>query len=171
MSESPQADHAREESLAFSRAEAAEHQVKELLQEMRETYNVDAISLDDWADRLEVFIASFSSMLADRDHAREERDNLSKGYRNLLADADAYEIERDGFKADLHAAREELATLKATLAESWRKQAWASNEEGRRIHRTVKGTTDAETRCYARAEVWVKCAYELEGKVDVYDKP
>lgn len=57
---------------------------------------------------------------------------------------------------DVRSAAERL------LIDQWRVQAWTSNEEGRRIHRTIHATTDAEERCYARAEIWIQCADELE---------
>jgi len=59
-------------------------------------------------------------------------------------------------------ARAPGSTLVEKLIAKWREAAWTSNEEGRQINRTVKGITDAEERCYARAQVWVKCADELE---------
>lgn len=50
---------------------------------------------------------------------------------------------------------QELATL-------WRDRAITSREEANRILRTIKHHTDAEDRCNARAEVWDKCADDLD---------
>ncbi len=49
-----------------------------------------------------------------------------------------------------------------SLPAKWRRQAKESREEAGRIRRTVKGFTDAEKRCLVRAELWEKCAEELE---------
>jgi len=41
-------------------------------------------------------------------------------------------------------------------------KAYESNEEGRRINRTIHHQTDAEDRCYARAEAWVWVINQLD---------
>ena len=48
------------------------------------------------------------------------------------------------------------------LASTWRAKAVESLEESGRIRRTINDATGAEERCLVRAEVWDKCADELE---------
>ena len=55
-------------------------------------------------------------------------------------------------------ADQEAAQLRMRLAaivEELKVKAYDSNEEGRRINRTVHASTDAEERCYARAQAWI----------------
>ena len=49
------------------------------------------------------------------------------------------------------------------LCAKWRAEAVALREEAERIRRTIKSATGAEERCNARAEIYDKCASELEG--------
>jgi hypothetical protein len=52
------------------------------------------------------------------------------------------------------------------LAKQWRHLASESRAEATRIRRTIKGDkTSAEDRCETRAEVWDRCAAELEDKL------
>jgi hypothetical protein len=53
------------------------------------------------------------------------------------------------------------ARLRALVA-TWLEQANQSGLEATRIYNTVKVHTDAQERCYARADVWKKCAAELD---------
>ena len=47
------------------------------------------------------------------------------------------------------------------LAAEWRKRAYEMREEAGRIRRTVVHATDAEERCYVRAEILDRCAGQL----------
>lgn len=49
------------------------------------------------------------------------------------------------------------------LYEKWRNKAITLREEAGRIRRTIKSETGAEERCNVRAEIYDKCASELEG--------
>ena len=57
--------------------------------------------------------------------------------------------------------REMLRAAAERVAKEWREKARLSREEADRIRRTVKAATDAEERCYVRAEVWDKCVADL----------
>lgn len=48
------------------------------------------------------------------------------------------------------------------LIKTWRAKADASRVEADRINRTVKARTEAESNCYARAQVWEQCVQDLE---------
>ena len=54
------------------------------------------------------------------------------------------------------------SVLNGRLCAKWRGQATDLREEANRIRRTVKQATGAEERCNVRAEIYDKCADELE---------
>ena len=48
------------------------------------------------------------------------------------------------------------------LCAKWRTKAITLREEANRIRRTIKSVTGAEERCNVKAEIYDKCATELE---------
>jgi hypothetical protein len=58
------------------------------------------------------------------------------------------------------------ARTKEDLIKYWRTRATEAREEAMRIRSTINEATDAEMRCNLRAEMWERCANDLETNAD-----
>lgn len=74
----------------------------------------------------------------------------------------------EGIEAGLAAAERAQTSIRALIAK-WREKANESGLEATRIYNTVKVHTDAQERCYARADVWKRCADDMEAALRTAD--